>query len=368
MILKINFEAQFSSREGNSPSRNMRSFFAKTQAYLATVFLEQFPGTPIVPVLGNEDSPCGNYMSHPGDSFFGEFANSWKLNFASSKDAAQFANFGYGKLVVPADEGMGPLAVLALNDDYWTSRYQNRCGSKADRPDVQELQWLSRTLAESGSTHQPVWILTHTPMGVDLPKFSRDPVAACAQQNIPMMYQDPLNSIFIAKLSAHAETIRAVLAGHTHMSEFRVSSDLSESFSPQVLAPALTPIFNNNPSFEVLSVNPETFALEDGVVFSTTLPTAKKASVGRGAGDDADFNWTPNSSWRQTLGIKNLSRDAFLGIPTGFALSSPAFTSVTHQFSAGSGENIMVLKDPRAVACSLSELTAAKFEACYCQK
>src|SRR5476651_2075329 len=56
---------------------SVQSFTSKTIKCMAMMFDKYFPKTIVLPVLGNNDSFCGDYMIDPGGEFLTMFAKAW---------------------------------------------------------------------------------------------------------------------------------------------------------------------------------------------------------------------------------------------------------------------------------------------------
>ena len=64
-------------------------------------------------------------------------------------------------------------------------------------------------------------------------------------------WQPELTSRFLQLVGEYRSLIQAVFAGHTHMDDFRVISRDGQPALFIKIAPAVSPIYGNNPSFQV---------------------------------------------------------------------------------------------------------------------
>ncbi|MBN8906882.1 MAG: hypothetical protein J0H99_09720, partial [Rhodospirillales bacterium] len=75
-------------------------------------------------------------------------------------------------------------------------------------------------------------------------------------------------------MQSHAATVLASFAGHTHMDEFRLTgpTDAYEGFV--LITPAISPIFSQNPGFQVIEHNAAGRLLDRNTYYLANLATA----------------------------------------------------------------------------------------------
>jgi hypothetical protein len=229
--------------------RAYRDFTAKVVRFLAAEFRERFPTAPILPTLGNEDSFCGDYRIEPGGPFLSMFAEAWDPllgNLADGSDFHQtFVRGGYYSVPLPGPPGH---RLVVLNTVVFSVDYENACGSITRTPALDQLRWLSRTLARAEADGEAVWLLMHVPPGID----GFDSAEALERGESPVTFWQPeLSSQFLRLVDRHRSSVRLAFAGHTHMDDFRVVVLESEPVLPCKIVPAISPIFGNNPGYQV---------------------------------------------------------------------------------------------------------------------
>jgi hypothetical protein len=129
---------------GNRDPQGLYRFIDKTIAFLTQRLSEQFPNTPIVPVLGNEDSYCGDYRLRPSGEFLRRTADTWKLLVQSESNKRAFMETfpsgGFYALSVP---GTSKHRLVVLNTVFFSANYRNHAATrKTTRPVISSAGWL----------------------------------------------------------------------------------------------------------------------------------------------------------------------------------------------------------------------------------
>jgi sphingomyelin phosphodiesterase acid-like 3 len=258
-FLAHKFRAQFDRTARRHTDEAYDDFVDKTIAFLADEFRAAFPRARLIPVVGNNDGYCGDYQSTPHSVFLTRLAVEWGGSVGAPDPNAfveQFGIGGYYTVPLPAD---GADAVV-LNDVLWSTRYTNACGDPHSDPGGDELAWFQQTL-RSETTH-PVWVIMHIPPGVDVFSSLKE-----ANDRPQMMLAGRFNDGFLSAIDS-AFAVVMTLAGHTHMNGFRViGPNAAEPLAPMIVVPSISPIFGNNPSFSILTVDTASARVHDDDVF-----------------------------------------------------------------------------------------------------
>jgi hypothetical protein len=224
------------------------AFVAKTNTYVASVLRAAWPTVRIYPTLGNNDSDCGDYAIAPNGAFLKDFRDVWKPIVGSRSFDRRFPTGGYYHADLP---GLKNVRVISLNTVFFSSNYTNPCGT-ANGPDagMRELAWLDAELELARLEHKRVWLLYHIPPGMDV--FDTEKYGgACPTPKTGTFWKDPYTQKYLGITARHKKTIAGSFAGHTHQDEFRiVTGDFIH------ISPSVTPIFGNNPAFEIVDVHP----------------------------------------------------------------------------------------------------------------
>jgi hypothetical protein len=228
--------------------------------FIAQQLQAAFPGTPIVPTLGNNDAECGDYQLQPGGPFLADTLPILRtyLGTAAGTGVGEYWK-SHGNYSV----AVAGIRVLSINTNFFSIRYHNTCGSPDDPdPGRTTLAWLEGRLAAAEQARERVWLLYHIPPGIDgYATFRR---GTCPGTIIPM-WKEAYAQPFLALLRRYAGTVVASFAGHTHMDDFRVIGDTGGRYAFALITPAVSPIFGQNPAFRTLA-----YDTEGGILDHTT--------------------------------------------------------------------------------------------------
>jgi sphingomyelin phosphodiesterase acid-like 3 len=259
--LRHDFENAF-VKAGGDP-KEFPEFAAKTAVYVVHA-LQTTLGVPIYLVLGNDDSPCGDYKMAPGSSFLAALGDSLDVLVHNPEAAADFRTGGFYELPHPT---VPHQRILVLNSVLWSCLYSN-CGSDKSDPGAVELDWLSSKLYQAKILGNRVILAMHIPPGIDSYK------SAQADHNKPAteFWQDRYFNRFQELMRNYGDIVQIALAGHTHMDDFRVLSAPSGAVPVAFrITPAVSPIFGNNPAFSVLEYSLSTGAISDVATYFLDL-------------------------------------------------------------------------------------------------
>jgi sphingomyelin phosphodiesterase acid-like 3 len=222
------------------------AFVTKTIAYVASAIHAAYPGVPVYPTLGNNDSDCGDYAVAPHSVFLANFRDVWKPMVGSRSFDRRFPTGGYYHVDV---RGLKNVRVIALNTNFFSINYKNPCGTPGPDPGVRQLQWLDAELLLARAEHKRVWLLFHIPPGVDV-YDSEVYGGACPNLKAEMFWKEQYAAEYLALAARHRDTIIGSFAGHTHQDELRIAAGDFIHISPSI-----SPIFGNNPAFEIVEAD-----------------------------------------------------------------------------------------------------------------
>jgi Calcineurin-like phosphoesterase len=215
----------------------------RTMRQIASAFGMAFPNAEFAIALGNNDAPCGDYRSADGSRYLARVARIWaplvNRRSAAPDFAAAFARDGHYTL----DSPVSGVRLVVLNSLLFSEEYRGNCGgSKADA--ARELEWLRATLRHTPAATRNV-VVMHIPPGFD--PFSTQYVQGIFAWPF---FKEPYNDALRDLLSASANRVLYVIAGHAHRFDFRLAGNV-----PIVVLGSLSPIFDNDPAFYVFHVS-----------------------------------------------------------------------------------------------------------------
>lgn len=155
---------------------------------------------------------------------------------------------------------MNGLRIICLNSVIWSSEVINHKISFDDQVVAgnAEMDWLKLQLKAASSANDQVYIAMHIPPGIDIHKTN--------DKETVMMWTGPRDkpswqSVFLKAVADYKNNISGVFFGHTHMDEFRLLYDSTQRETINqvaISAPAISPLFQNNPGFKLVSFDSQT--------------------------------------------------------------------------------------------------------------
>lgn len=249
--------ADLQKRAGTRPA-DATAFIAKSFQFLDQLLADYFPSTPVYPVLGNNDTPIADYQLSYNDGFLKTIAQTWLPLLKAPGKAASFnATFSAGGYYTTENPHNHNNKIILLNTAPLSASYQDDNQMEGKK----ELSWLRGELEKSKKRQQKVWLVYHIPPGIDPFKSSRRNIC----DDGPATYWQPdLGDEFISLIYQYRDVVKMQIAGHTHMDGFKVMVDGQQTpYNYIHLAPALSPIFGNNPAFQSVLYDPATAAMTD---------------------------------------------------------------------------------------------------------
>lgn len=233
---------------------NIQQFIDNTFTFVATEIRAYVDNVPVIYAPGNIDTYSGGYG--PTSAFLADIniqsaILNLFLNKANSTFATDFPSGGYYS-VQPA--GLN-VVVIALNSNSFVD------GSPTYTDATAELTWLDSQLESAQAAGKKAWILMHVPPGANSQNIAQ--VAAVPSDvdasDASMMWDSGLQSTFMSKLAKYSGVVTLILAGHTHMDEYRIlpTGDVVEQL------PGISPCFGNNPAYKILTVAQNTLTPTD---------------------------------------------------------------------------------------------------------
>jgi len=243
-------------------------FVLKTVSFLAQEITRRFPGKRVFLALGNNDDYCGDYMLSPDGPFL---ADTQRLarRLLQVSDSERFDHgWDTGRGYDVANGAIPGLRMIFLNSVFFAPGYDQACAPAAvDDPGGEAMSWLASRLASAERAGDRVWLLMHIPPGADA--YATLMHGGCAG-GVRAMWTAPETEWFVHLLVHYRRTVAAVFAGHTHMDEFRLVGQDASRQGVVLVTPGTSPIFGQNPGFDVYSHDPagrlvdrETWALNN---------------------------------------------------------------------------------------------------------
>ncbi len=260
-----------------------REFTMTAIEVIAIEFKKRFPKTPVIATLGNDDSFCGDYWIQPNGDFLTRFAKTWHpmLDDSLSQEAFEktFNKLGVYQVDIPK---LSADRVIVLNTVLWSGSYCTNyfspkksncceCTNGGTKPGHQQLDWLEAELKRARKQNRRVWLLMHVPPGLD--SYAEE--KANGHSLAAEMWKQEFMTRYLQLIEEYEDILHASFTGHTHMDDYRIDQINDRPVLLHKIAPAVSPIFGNNPAFQVFQVNQQSSVIENWETFYLPLSSVK---------------------------------------------------------------------------------------------
>ena len=318
------------------------AFVTKTIAYVAAAFAGTYPGVPIYPTLGNNDSDCGDYAVAPNGAFLANFRDVWKPLVRSRSFDRRFPTGGYYHADVSS---LDDVRIIALNTNFFSTNYKNPCGTAGPDPAARQLAWFDAELRLARDEGKRVWLLFHIPPGMDVYDTEKWG-GTCPDVKAETFWKDEYQQQYLKITAAHRRTIAGSFAGHTHQDEFRFATGDFIHITPSV-----TPVFGNNPAFEVLEV------MRDGRVVDYTAYHLPNITL----------PWVMEYAFGEAYAKRAYDTRTLQEVATSIGKSDATRATYFDHFSSGAPKaSAEALAQWKGYWCGFTAMTGSSFASCWC--
>jgi hypothetical protein len=355
-LLAHGFNAKAAASLGVDPSSQaVDDVAAKTTLFVVDALAGALGGKPAFVALGNEDSKCGDYKIEPGGPYLAATREAVRRLVGAERLEADFAETwaaaGYYAARHPTLAGG---LIVVLNDVLWSPSYQDTCGSNGQAAADAMMNWLSGKLARQRAAGGRVWMVHHIPWGIDAYAATNAKAPSCAAKVVPFL-REPFASGLRSLLMEYRDVIQASFSGHTHFDDYRLLIDRSGTVAGlDKITPALSPIFGQNPGFQVFTYDRQSGAPSDFTTWYLTNPgdTAPTA--------DWRLEYTFTEAYRQPRYAPDIVAALWQAMMKGGAVRD----TYRRLYKVGRGE--LGGDGLAAHLCAIGHTDVASFTACYC--
>jgi len=253
-------------------SAQIQEFINYTFYFVASQIQTAVGSAPVIYAPGNIDTYSGgmgpdtNFLVNNAPTVWNQFLEgAADPTFTTTFPSGGYYFFQY----FPPNTGKSPLRIIALNSNSFVPPTPTMPNPTYDNAST-ELSWLSSQLQSAHAAGQKVWILMHVPPGANSQGIAQvATVPSDVNENDLSMMWDTvtLQPAFVQALDQYPGLVTLILAGHTHMDEFRIlpTGDVLEQL------PGISPCFGNNPAYKVLTITQNTFTPTDYESFDYDL-------------------------------------------------------------------------------------------------
>jgi hypothetical protein len=240
------------------------------------------------------------------------------------------------------------LRLVVLNTVFFSRKYKNACGNGGD-PGSFELGWLEGVLNAAARDGERVWLIYHIPPGIDV--YATLGGGVCPSTPVPLWAADDLAEFFQV-ISDNAGVVEANFTAHTHVDELRLSPAAGWIHGN----PAVSPIYGNNPAFQVFDYERSSGALLGYRTYFLSLA----------AGQGPAPRWALEYDFRQAYGQDAYDSAALGSLHRGIADSAQTRDRYMTFYPVSSSQSSTDLANWRAYWCGMDNFTPADFANCLC--
>ena len=326
---------QFQAGSKDQSDAAFKSFIQKTVRFLANQFQETFPEKVIFPAMGNDDNICGDYEITPMGDFLEVFTESWRpimdrLAGPTGTGQSSFADtFPIGGYYTASLPGLPGRRLIVLNNIFMSQNYRDVCGKMPGDPALAQLSWLEWVLYRSRAQNEKVWMIFHEPIGINIYPVlhGKDPLCA---NNVQTFMKSKYGDALREQLIGSADLIQAAFCGHTHMDEFRIlHDDNNKPLMYMHVTPSVSPVFGNNPAYQVFTIDSTTRAPAD---YTTRMLDLTQSQ------DPALVRWEDEYQFSKTYGQAELTPQSLNGVRDSIASDNSIRENYIKYYAVGSAK------------------------------
>lgn len=333
------------------------AFAVRTTLYVLNRLRAALPGKPILVSLGNNDSSCGDYRIDPGGAYLAATRETVRSLAGPALVAANFDETwsagGWFSVRHPTVDG---ITVVALDDVLWSEEYDNACGTGGLEAATTMLSWLEAELAAARASGGKVWMMHHIPVGMDAYATKHSKEATCTARVVPLL-KEPFASTYVRLLAEYGDVVVASFTGHLHYDDYRLLRDAAGKVTgTEKIAPAISPIFGQNPGFHVFSYDRTTGALANfRTMWLTNLEDASDPAAGI---------WREEYAFAATYGQPDFSPASAEAMWQTLSAERAADETFRKLYNVSKGE--LSADGIEAWICAIGHADAQGYTACYC--
>jgi hypothetical protein len=332
-------------------------FAVRTTIFVAEAVAGAVPGKAVILALGNNDSGCGDYRIEPGGSYLAATRETVRRLAGAARVESDFAtSYSAGGYYAVRHPTVEKTVVIVLNDVLWSADYRNACGTDGLAAADSMLAWLRERLRRAREAGEHVWLVHHVPWGIDPYSTLHANAARCAEKIVPFLKQ-PYASAFVSLLRQYGDLVRASLSGHVHYDDYRLLlDDRGNAIGVDKVVAAISPIFGQNPAFQILdydrtSARPTDFS----VFYLANLDTAENPTAA-----DWRREYTFSEAYQQP-GYSARAVKGLWGMVSQGGWAAEAFRKF-YPVSRGDLHSDVL----PAYACAIGHLDERSFRDCFC--
>lgn len=337
----------------NNSTEGLDAFIDKTLTFFVILFEKYFPGLPVYFCLGNNDSYAGDYDVVPEGAFLKNSAALFSGRLIKETGnrtvfLETYPSGGYYSIVPAKNPGT---RLISLNANFFSRKYKTSFVKY--NPAEKELDWLAEQLQSVQEKKEKAWLLLHIPPGTDVYSTLKD-------KTYVGEWVVEYNNRFIRLLTDYADVITAGFAGHTHMDDFRLLLSSGDTGRQGLvflhICPAIDSLFGNNPGFETMTYNRQTFSLLDYDVYYLDLQKIA-------AGSRTSLNWEKEYNFAAVYKQASVTAATLQNVHEAIN-EDPEIRAHYMNYYDVNHKKALTSENWKAYWCGITQWTQAGFEEC----
>jgi hypothetical protein len=357
-FLAHEFETKAAAALGvDQRDEKVRDLAINTTLFVGDSLARALPDKPIILALGNNDSDCGDYEITPGGRYLAETREMIRRLAGADLVAADFdETYSAGGYYAVRHPGLPETLILVVNDVLWSANYEDACGSGGEAAAEAMLIWLGDALASQRAEGGAVWLVHHIPWGIDPYSTAHSREPTCTAKVVPFL-REPYAGSFIGLLREYKDIIQASYSGHVHTDDYRLLvDDKAGVLGLQKIPPAISPIYDQNPGYQIVSYDLKTGVPTDfSTYYLANLDSASLAVPG---------DWRFEYTFTEAYGVPHYSPDGVAEMVK--KVEAGGATAETYRRLYMVGHDMLPEKDLPAYICAMTKLEQEDFTECYC--
>eukprot|EP00011_Vannellida_sp_DIVA3-517-6-12_P005582 CAMPEP_0114623786 /NCGR_PEP_ID=MMETSP0168-20121206/10432_1 /TAXON_ID=95228 ORGANISM="Vannella sp., Strain DIVA3 517/6/12" /NCGR_SAMPLE_ID=MMETSP0168 /ASSEMBLY_ACC=CAM_ASM_000044 /LENGTH=441 /DNA_ID=CAMNT_0001835043 /DNA_START=1 /DNA_END=1326 /DNA_ORIENTATION=+ len=210
--------------------------------WLADAFVE----APVLAAVGNNDCFPDYTVALNGTLLAGIY-DAWAPWIPADQEAIFKTAGCYSTLLTAGLRG------ISLNTVLYSLEHQPFTDAESDTDPGGQFAWLQAELDDVRANGELAYIAGHIPPGND-------------QYEMQEFWQNLYADHYLAIVTKYSDVVAGQFFGHLHRDDFRVfwqtpQHETASQFA--LLAPSVSPVTNTNPSYRLISYDPDTAVLQD---------------------------------------------------------------------------------------------------------
>jgi hypothetical protein len=327
----------------------------KTTLFVADSLAKALAGKPAFIALGNEDSSCGDYRLEPGGAYLTATREAVRRLVGADRLEPDFAEtWAAGGYYAARHPSVHKGLIIVLKDVIWSHLYQNSCGKNGLVAADIMMRWLRDRLVRQRAAGGRIWMVHHIPWGIDAYSTLDAKAASCPAKVVPFL-KEPFATELRTLLAEYSDVIQASFSGHTHFDDYRLLIDRSGAvIGMDKLSPAISPVFGQNPGFQVFTYDRRTGAPTDFSTWYLSNPGDAAPAA------DWRLEYTFTKAYRQPRYAPDIVGTLWQAMTKGGEVRE----TYRRLYKVGRGE--LSTDGLAAYLCAIGNLDVTSFTACYC--